>query len=82
MRSLSGRRSCHTCGYRTLFPSDPSGTYHQERDPVEEKPSVFSGVVSFRTENTGTLKMVMVSAYALDTITIFSIRRKQDRTKA
>ena len=51
--------------------------YHQERDPVEEKPSVFPGGVSFRTDNTGTLKMVMASVNAVDAITIFSIWRKR-----
>ena len=51
--------------------------YHQERDPVEEKPSVFPGVVSFRTDNTGTLKTVMTPVNAVDTITIFSIWGKR-----
>lgn len=50
-----------------MIPSDPSGTYHQERDPVEEKPSVFSGGVSFRTDNTGTLKMV-INGYDINSI--------------
>ena len=48
--------------------------YHQERDPVEEKPSVFPGVVSFRTDNTGTLKTVMTSVYQRDEPTFSVIR--------
>lgn len=38
---------------------------------------VFPGGVFFRTDNTGTLKMVMASVNAVDAITIFSIWRKR-----
>ena len=37
----------------------------------------FPRCVSFRTDNTGTLKMVMTSVNAADAITIFSIWRKR-----
>ena len=53
MRGLSGRRSVHTCGSRALFSSDHSGTCHEECGSVEEEPSVFSGGVSFHTDDTG-----------------------------
>lgn len=74
MRCLSGRCSVHTCGSDTLFPPDPSHTCYPKRDPVEEESFVFSGSISFRTDNTGTLKTVMTSVYQRDEPTFSVIR--------
>ena len=53
MRGLSGRRPVHTYGSGALLSSDHSGTCHEECGFMEEEPSVFSGGVSFHTDDTG-----------------------------
>ena len=65
MCSLSGRRLIHTCGSRSLLSTAPSGAYDKKCDPVEEKPSVFSGGFTFCTDDTGTLKMAVASVITL-----------------
>ena len=45
----------HTCGSGTLFSPALSHTYYEERDPLEEESSVFTGGFPFRPDNTGTL---------------------------
>ena len=75
VRGLSGRRAVHTCGSGALFSPDPSGTYHQERDPVEEEPPLLPGGVSLYTDHTGILKKVTVSAYFAEAVTFF-VRRQ------
>ena len=62
MCGLSGRRTIHTCGSRSLFSPDPAGTYDKECDPVEKESSVFSGGITFCTDNTRILKMAVTSA--------------------
>lgn len=42
---LPGRRSVHTCRFRSLFPPDFSGAHYQKRDSVE-KNHLFSRAAS------------------------------------